>query len=133
MATFAITGKYTTTGQSFCNGVYTTYTDVANISEVVVAKDIEEASQIASNIFACYEARGDVVTDRKITSADQPEVADVAEAVAVNADQAIAIQSVAATPAESLRCKKCGTVGKLGQYPFSTAAKFTHLCDDCGA
>lgn len=33
-------------------------------------------------------------------------------------------------PRKTMRCRKCGTVGAVGGYPFSTAPG-TGYCDDC--
>lgn len=40
-------------------------------------------------------------------------------------------RSVAAEP-QTMRCRRCGVSGAIGQYPFSTNPS-SGLCDDCGA
>ncbi len=55
------TARYTYNGQP------------ANISEIINADSIEAAREVAEAMFARYEARGDVVTDKRLvdTATDQ--------------------------------------------------------------
>ena len=56
-AKIVATGRYIYNGQS------------CNISEIINASSLESARAVAAAMFARYEARGDVVTEKRLTEA----------------------------------------------------------------
>lgn len=108
MATeFLAIGKYTTPDHQ-----------VWNISELFFAESQEDAQQIANMLFSRYENPFDTSVSK--TSKEYEIKTKEQNIIFTDRDT------------DNLICKRCGTVGHAGDYPFSTLPS-SGMCDDCVA
>lgn len=93
-------------------------TVTGNVSEIIRANREDEARALAARIAQRYADAGTPLRDERISESADP------------VSSPFTPPSGAADPRPTLTCRRCGTIGERGPYPFSTLPD-SGLCDDC--